>query len=97
MSGVPDYNWPAFKDAEKRLAEAGYFVLSPTTKGKPTGDAYDDDRPYTWYLREDLKVLLEADGVALLPGSQNSNGARLERYVAEALDMDVRPLEEWFD
>jgi uncharacterized protein DUF4406 len=95
MSGVPEFNFPAFKEAEARLTEAGYSVISPVSKGKPSSGEYTDDRPYTWYLREDLKMLLEADAIALLPGSENSNGARLERYVAEKLDYAVGTVDEW--
>ena len=96
MTGIPDLNWPAFKAAEARLADHGYHVVSPTSKGRP-GDPALAGKSYEWFLREDLKVLLEADGVALLDGAENSFGARLERHVAEALKMDVRPLEDWFD
>lgn len=94
MTGYEDLNWPAFKAAEARLAEAGYTVVSPTSKGRPDDPALAD-KSYEWFLRQDLKVLLEADAVALLPGAQNSNGARLERHVAEKLGMEVRELEEW--
>ena len=95
MSGIPEFNFPAFVEAEKKLADAGYDVISPTAKGKPEGDQYDGARPYEWYVREDLKMLLEADGVALLPGAQNSRGARMERQVAEFLKMPVGSVDEW--
>jgi hypothetical protein len=78
MTGIPDYNFPAFNAAEKALL--GYGV-NPAKNGLPLG------LPWATYLRADLKVLLECDAVLQLPGWMDSHGARLECFVADALGM----------
>jgi hypothetical protein len=52
----------------------------------------NDPEPLTWeqYLRRDIRVLLDCDGIALLPGWERSRGAQLEAHIAHALGM--RPM-----
>lgn len=78
MTGIKDYNFPAFNAAEKALL--GYGV-NPAKNGLPLG------LPWSTYLRADLKVLLECDAMLQLPGWMDSRGARLECSVADALGM----------
>lgn len=88
MTGYPDYNRSAFLKSAYLLTSAGYRVVDPSP--------YDDpDFAWTDYLRRDLKLVLGCDGVAVLPNWQCSKGASLEVYVAQALDMPVKPVEEW--
>lgn len=95
MSGLPEFNYPAFNDAEGRLLVAGHYPLNPTrieeenTAGEP--QAWD------WYMRRALKMVTDADGMALLPGWADSRGARLERQVAMQLGITVRELAEWLE
>lgn len=93
MSGLPELNYPAFDAAEGRLAVAGHYVLNPTrseehnTTGAPM--------PWDWYMRHSLRMVADADGIALLPGWESSKGAQLEHHVASKLGLDIRPLEGW--
>ena len=48
-------------------------------------------------MRSAVGQLIRAHGVALLPGSQNSRGARLERDIAERLEMPVADLADWLN
>lgn len=93
MTGYPDFNYPAFNDAAEALLSAGYEVRNPvdSEQHNDTGG----HQTWSWYLRQALKMLVEADGVALLDGWEESRGARLEVHVAEQLGMDVRPLAKW--
>ena len=91
MTGIPEYNYPAFHAAAESLRDAGYEPLSPAQDyGEPRGSM-----PWEWYMRRGLTLLLTADAVALLPGYQHSRGARLEAEIAWTLGMHVRPLSEW--
>lgn len=90
MSGYPHYNRTAFNDAACDLAAAGYQPVDPAP--------YENDT-YQWadYLKRDLPLMLECDGVATLPDWQCSKGATLEVYVAQQLDMPVMPVERWVE
>lgn len=89
MSGIADFNYPAFDQAEAHLARRGYKVLNPARRGVVKGWKWAD------YLRPALCDVVAADGIATLPGWARSRGASLEVHVARALGMGVRPVHEW--
>jgi hypothetical protein len=89
MTGIPEWNLPAFAQAEVDLTDAGYTAINPGRHGA------DPDRPWSDYLRQDLQELLGCDAVALLPGWERSRGAQLEVHVAKALGMEVDDLSTW--
>lgn len=94
MSGYPEFNYPAFREAETALIEKGYHAISPVRAGDLNSDGtalYD----HAWYLRRDLRLLLDAEGIAMLPGWENSQGAVLEHTVAVALKLDIREYAQW--
>jgi len=89
MTGLPDYNYPAFRSAAETLRGYGQQVFDPS-------EAFEGrtDLPKEVYMRKDLEELLRADVVALLPGWQNSSGAQLEVEVAKQCGIPIRLLEE---
>lgn len=87
MSGYVDCNYPHFNDIAKKLRTIGYEVVNPAEYG--TGRHYVD------LLREDLRLMLDCEGVAVLEGWWESAGARNEVQVAGLLKMPVRPWLEW--
>lgn len=87
MSGLPDFNYPAFFAAEGLLAETGHTTENPARPGQVDGWSWYD------YMRRGLRQLLECDGVALLPGWEDSRGARIERDVARMLEMPAADLD----
>lgn len=89
MTGYQDKNAAAFLHAEERLASIGYTVLSPwSLEG-------DGTQTWHWYMREGLRMLLRAEGVAVLEDWHCSVGAMLEVQVAQALQMPVKPVLRW--
>lgn len=88
MTGYPEFNRLAFREAEGWLTDAGHDVLSPVDAA-PHGTTWSD------YLRADLALLLRAEAVAVLPDWEASRGACLEVHVAQALGMTVLPVERW--
>ncbi|MGG4196123.1 DUF4406 domain-containing protein [Paenibacillus jamilae] len=82
MTGLPEFNHPAFHRAASQLRELGYHVLNPA-------DVVVVQQDWVTYMRADIKLLMDADMVAVLPGWWKSRGARLEVRLAEALEMKV--------
>lgn len=89
MSGIEDDNFPAFRAAAEKLRAAGYQPEDPSAKGRIDG--------WEWkhYLAYDLKIVVDCDGVATLPGWLNSRGANLEVKTARALEIPVFPIDHW--
>ena len=82
MSGLPNFNYPAFDLEAKRLRKIGFEVINP---------AEMHPKPDTWNecLRNDLKALLDCDTLALLDGWQGSAGAHLEMHVAHRVGIKI--------
>lgn len=83
MSGIEEFNFPAFRTAARRLRSAGFPVLDPSDFGA------DEKTPYNQILGRDLALVAHADVVVVLPGYQNSKGAGLEIDVALALGIPI--------
>lgn len=96
MTGLPEFNYPAFNAAQSALEGLGHLVLNPTSaeRHNPTPGT---PQAWDWYMRHCLRMVLEVDGLALLDGWEGSRGASLEVTVARALDLDVRPLAAWLE
>jgi hypothetical protein len=90
MSGLPDFNYPAFFTAEEELRGAGHQPVNPAR-------LWNGCESPTWadYMRRGIEDVLTCEGIALLPGWGRSQGARLERKVAKALGLKVLALEHW--
>lgn len=91
MSGYPDSNYPAFNEAAERLEAAGFTVVNPATAVTGTEAHYID------FIREDLRMMLDCHGVAVLDQWWESTGARNEVSVAGILKMPVRTVAEWLE
>ena len=84
MTGLPDHNFPAFHAAAARLRKAGWDVVNPAENfGGRT------DLPRESYLRADVALLVGCDAVAMLPGWEDSRGAKLEYLLARELGLLV--------
>lgn len=105
MRGIPYFNYPAFKDAASRLRADGHYVFSPAERdverlgvdistNNVQGSNGQAESEYGFNLREALNddlafICLHADGIALLPGWQNSKGANAELATAQALGLEI--------
>lgn len=87
MTGLPDLNFPAFARAASRLRAAGHTVISPAEVNP------DKAMPWEVCMRRDIPELCTCDTIALLPGWEESRGARLEAQIAGALGMRVLQLD----
>ncbi len=86
MTGLADYNYPAFNAVAQRLRGLGYHVINPAENfgGRP-----DHPGGRSAYMRLDIGHVLDVDAVAVLPGWEKSRGARLEVAVALELGLPV--------
>lgn len=98
MSGIPQFNYPAFLRAAGLLREMGYEVYCPAEMDSPEAQAaalasptgsFDElesngcDETWGDFLKNDVKLIAdEVDAVTLLPGWETSRGARMEAFVA---------------
>jgi hypothetical protein len=102
MSGYKDWNFPAFFEAERQLLALGYEVINPAhndgaTVQEALESAGSPDRPnnmWAWYMRRDLPHVMEVDALCVLPGWQNSKGAKLEVHVATAIGIPLMVLKD---
>lgn len=102
MSGIPEFNFPAFFSASAMLREQGHVVFNPAerdidrhggtdiSKGNASGCQDQAAKEHGFSLREALAddtewICREADAIAMLPGWENSKGARAEHALAFAL------------
>jgi len=85
MSGLPELNYPAFFAAEEQLSSSFSKILNPARL------TLDEGQSNTWenWMRKAIAMMTEATHVFLLPGWQNSKGARLEVLIAESLGLTI--------
>lgn len=98
MTGIPEWNFPAFEDAAGKLRAAGYEVQSPHEFDledgfDPTSHGADFDLRAA--LERDVEAVLDADGVALLDGWEASPGVAIEVLTAASQGKPARPVREW--
>ena len=97
MTGIPQFNFPAFEEAAKELRARGVSVISPTELEGPEWYAAAMSSPdgnlthaemkagETWGTvlgRDVTQIADNCCGVILLDGWHKSRGARLEAFVA---------------
>lgn len=92
MTGLPEYNYPAFFAAADSLAAAGIDTINPAR-----AEGREDCKSWQDFMRLGLIDVAQSDGIAVLPGWLGSRGARLEVHVALAIDLPVKPLNEWLE
>ena len=83
MSGLPDYNYPAFHAAAATLRALGHTVLNPAENPAPPCGTWEA------YMRMALAQLVQCQTIVMLPGWMNSRGAMLERRTAVSLGIKV--------
>lgn len=89
MTGYVDHNFPAFHAAADHLRGKGYEVVNPAEMDDPSATHEELAAiPHWWYLRRDIRALMDCDAIYLLPGWRWSKGANLEATVAAGCGID---------
>jgi Domain of unknown function (DUF4406) len=87
MSGLPEFNYPAFRAESARLRALGYRVTNPA-------DLNPDGASWQQCMRTDIKALCDCDAIALMHGWEHSQGAHLELHIAHRVGMRVLVCDE---
>lgn len=95
MTGIPQFNIPAFDEAAESLRSQGFTIISPAERdtyetrkaalASRNGDHADlsGSETYGDMLARDMKIIAdEIVGMIFLPGWHESRGARTEAYIA---------------
>ncbi|SDI64855.1 protein of unknown function [Paraburkholderia steynii] len=83
MTGIPEFNFPAFFKAAARLRQQGHFVINPAEIVADTSVEWAE------CMKADIRELVTCDAVFMLPGWTASRGARLEHFIALELGLSV--------
>jgi hypothetical protein len=99
MTGIKDYNFPAFMKAAEKLRSQGHYVFNPAENDLLRyGDdflkfpeLYDPRKTFG----DDLRWICEyGDAIALMPGWEKSKGVAIELALSECLGLEVIFLEK---
>lgn len=82
MTGLPEFNYPAFNAKAAELRASGRAVINPAEHDEP-------GLPWSEYLRKDIRALMDCSVIHLLPGWSRSKGALLELHIARELGFDI--------
>jgi nucleoside 2-deoxyribosyltransferase len=82
MTGIPEYNYPAFNELAEHLREAGWDVVNPA-------ELCTHQMTWAQCMRADIKALVDCTHIYMLDGWRQSKGAKLEHAIATALGMTV--------
>ena len=74
-----------FDKAKKTLVELNknYYPISPMDL------PHYHDQKWSSYMREDIKALMDCQGIYLIEGWTTSKGARIEKALAQSLDFKI--------
>ena len=92
MTGLPEYNHPAFFAAEAKLQMQGHFVVNPA-RNKVDHNGKTDEQIWQAYMRISVTQVAHVNAVFMLAGWEKSKGARLEYDIAKALGLEI--WEQW--
>ena len=83
MTGLPEFNYPAFNAEAARIRALGYHVENPAENKAPENGAWED------YMKLSLRQMLTCDTVVMLPGWGKSKGALIEYSLAKSLGLEL--------
>lgn len=91
MSGLVDFNYPAFQAAAAKLRAKGYHVENPAE------NAPSECGTWSGYMRNAIRQMLTCQMVAFLPQWQKSKGASEEFLLASKLNIPCYTVDDLVD
>lgn len=101
ITGKGDAAKETFAQAERELRDAGLEPVNPHAQDTVSNSEYESWSPekreafYHQALERDIRLLLDCDAVALLPGWRDSRGAFAEHHVACVTGKRISNVEEF--
>jgi nucleoside 2-deoxyribosyltransferase len=97
MRGYPEFNFPAFDAYRDALIKKGYEVISPADLDRKAG--FDPSDVVTGELQRemitrDVQAICTCDALVLMPGWESSTGVKVEKALAEFLNLEVFKINE---
>src|SRR5699024_676690 len=83
MTGIENYNYNKFNLVAKALRESGCNVINPAEMKSEVNWEWKD------YMKEAIKMMMDADVLFVLSGYETSVGANIEIELAEKLGIGV--------
>jgi hypothetical protein len=85
MTGIPEFNFPAFHAAASDWRREGWEVVNPAEMDEAI-DGFnaktDAAKSHEHYMKRDIPLVCSCDALALLPGWERSRGVQNEVAVA---------------
>ena len=99
ITGILNYNIAEFKKYEEKFKNLNFEVVNPHelfTKEEVDGinKSLEDkvisfEEHHAFFMRRDIKEMMDCDFIAVLNGWEKSKGANIEVYVARNLNIPV--------
>jgi len=89
MTGLPEFNYPAFNSAAEVLRGMGAAVENPAENPEP------ECKSWSGYMRLSLAQLVKCNVLVVLPGWFWSRGARVEIFVAFILGLKIQHIRDF--
>lgn len=83
MTGVPDFNRPAFYNAAQRLRALGHHVENPAENAPPPCGSWEG------WMRLAIGQLIRCNAIVMLDGWERSRSAVIEHRLARDLGIEV--------
>lgn len=102
MTGLPNFNHDEFNRVAAELRNRGYEVLNPAeTKVEEypldfqPRNENDERKMWQAYMREAIRMMMDADVIVTLPGWEKSRGAKIEVILGNDLGIPVYAVGEF--
>lgn len=84
MTGLPNNNKEAFNKYAVYYRSQGFNIKNPAEFPENNTQSYND------WLKRDIEILMtECNAIMMMPGWEASNGAKVEKHVAESLGYQI--------
>lgn len=88
MTGLPEFNYPAFHAAATNAACEGFIVHNPASLNLRAESAEHRDA-WAYCMKQALKMMMQCDAILMLDGWADSKGAKIEWNLAQQLNFQV--------